>query len=324
MDVLTVNGLVKKLSPAFSLGPVSFGVPKGRRLAVTGETGSGKSTLLRIIGGLIQPDSGNAIFEGKRLLGPDEQLLPGHPAVAYLSQDHELRNNYRMEELLEAANKISEADAAALYRLCRIDHLMARKNYQLSGGEKQRLALARLLIGSPRLLLLDEPFSNLDPIHKRLLNEVIDEISTRLGITCILTSHDPVDTLSWADELIVLRSGTIIQQGDPALIYHQPVNEYAGALFGTYNLLDAEQAKQLGIAIPAGKKLFLRPRQIRISGDGKLKGQVTKAVFKGNLHELSVKTGDTTLYLLVTNDLPETGSTVFLTLDTTSLCLLQD
>lgn len=324
MDVLTVNGLVKELSPAFSLGPVSIVVPKGRRLAVTGETGSGKSTLLKIIGGLIQPDSGSAIFEGKRLLGPDEQLLPGHPAVAYLSQDHELRNNYRMEELLEAANKIPEADAAALYRLCRIDHLMARKNYQLSGGEKQRLALARLLIGSPRLLLLDEPFSNLDPIHKRLLTEVIGEISARLAITCILTSHDPVDTLSWADELVVLRGGKIIQQGDPAAVYHQPINEYVGALFGTYNLLNAKEATQLGIVIPEGKKLFLRPSQIRLSGDGKLKGQVTKSVFKGNLYELSVRVGETTLYLLVTNDLAPIGATVSLTIDTSFLCLLED
>lgn len=323
MDLLTVDSLVKKLSPAFSLGPVNFRVPKGHRFAVTGETGSGKSTLLKIIGGLVQPDSGSAVFEGKRLPGPDEQLLPGHPAVAYLSQDHELRNNYRMEELLEAANKIPEADAAALYRLCRIDHLMTRKNYQLSGGEKQRMALARLLTGSPRLLLLDEPFSNLDPIHKQLLNDVIDDISMRLGITCILTSHDPADTLSWAEELIVLRGGKIVQQGEPAVIYHQPLNEYVGALFGTYNLLDAVQAKQLGIAIPAGKKLFVRPRRIRISEDGGLKGEVTKCVFKGNLYQLTLKTGDITLHALVTSNPAAPGSVVGFSVDSTSPCLLE-
>ena len=117
-----------------------------------------------------------------------------------------------MEELLEYANKLPATEAASLYKLCRIDHLLKRKNDQLSGGEKQRIALARLLVGSPKLLLLDEPFSNLDLIHKNILKSVIEDIGERMKLTCMLTSHDPMDTLSWADEIIVRKDGQIIQQ----------------------------------------------------------------------------------------------------------------
>jgi ABC-type sugar transport system ATPase subunit len=207
MQFLQVSSIRKQLSPSFTLGSIQFSQPQGKKISITGETGSGKSSLLRIIAGLLQPDAGNVFFEGSRVPGPDEKLLPGHPDIAYLSQDHELRNNYRMGELLEYANKIPADQALALYRLCRIDHLLQRKNDQLSGGEKQRVALARLLVGSPKLLLLDEPFSNLDLIHKNILKGVIGDIAERLQITCMLTSHDPTDTLSWADEILVMRHG---------------------------------------------------------------------------------------------------------------------
>src|SRR6202012_4844162 len=111
------------------------------------------------------------------------------------------------EEILSYSNDLSGEAAAGLYALGRIDHLLGRRTDQLSGGERQRIALTRLLVKPPRLLLLDESFSNLDPLHKRILKNVITDISERLGITCILVSHDPRDLLSWAEEILVLREG---------------------------------------------------------------------------------------------------------------------
>jgi iron(III) transport system ATP-binding protein len=265
MAFLEVIRLTKKYEEKEVVSSLNFNLPQYQKLAITGETGSGKSSLMKMIAGLLQPDQGNVFFEGNRVIGPLEQLLPGHPGIAYLSQDSELRNNYRVEELLEYANKLPVTESEQLFRLCRIDHLLKRKNNEISGGEKQRIALTRLLIGSPKLLLLDEPFSNLDLIHKKILKEVLGQISSTLGITCIITSHDPMDTLSWADEIKVLQKGKIIQQDTPEKIYRYPVTEYVAGLFGAYNLFGPEEA-----AWPGGKQLhwlgddqwLCRPEQI--------------------------------------------------------------
>jgi iron(III) transport system ATP-binding protein len=163
-------------------GRISFTQQKARKLAIAGETGSGKSTLLKMIAGLAQPAEGEIRFRGERVLGPQERLVPGQPGIAYLSQHFELWNNYRVEEILSYANDLSVEAAAALYAICRIDHLLARRTDQLSGGERQRIALARLLVRPPRLLLLDEPFSNLDHIHKSLLKTVIRDIGLARSI----------------------------------------------------------------------------------------------------------------------------------------------
>ncbi|HTD92176.1 MAG TPA: ATP-binding cassette domain-containing protein, partial [Chitinophagaceae bacterium] len=145
---------------------------------------------------------------------------------------------------------------------------LQRRTDELSGGEKQRVAIARLLTGAPRLLLLDEPYSNLDMGHKNILKEVIRDISLRLSISCILVSHDPLDTLPWADSFIVLRAGKILQQGTPTVIYKQPSDIYTAALFGKYNLLSSPVAATL-LGLPAAEKartelLMLRPEDIHI------------------------------------------------------------
>jgi ABC-type sugar transport system ATPase subunit len=242
MDFLQVSGISKQQGGMDVLHDIHFIQQRFQKIAIAGETGSGKSTLLKIIAGLEQPASGRVLFEGKKVIGPLDQLIPGHPGIAYLSQHFELRNNYRVEELLEYANRLSETEAQELFVVCRISHLLKRKVEQLSGGEKQRIALARLLVGSPKLLLLDEPFSNLDPGHKRMLKSVLTDIGERLQITWILTSHDPMDTLSWADEILVMQNGQLIQTGSPLEIYHNPANEYIAGLLGSYNFFDAAEA----------------------------------------------------------------------------------
>jgi ABC-type sulfate/molybdate transport systems ATPase subunit len=125
--------------------------------------------------------------------------------------------------LLWFGNKLSTGDAASLFEICQVDHLIKHRTDQLSGGEKQRIALCMLLIKSPKLLVLDEPFSNLDPIHTDTLKAVLEDITQRLQVTVMLTSHAPDDTLSWADEIIVMKEGRIIQKGAPEIIYHQPL-----------------------------------------------------------------------------------------------------
>ena len=213
-NLLTVSGIQKMgNNGCFVLNDISFRQEAGKRIAIAGETGSGKTTLLKIIAGLTQSDEGDVFFKGIRVKGPLEQLLPGHPKIAYLSQQHELRNHYRVNELREMSSKMDEKKSLEIYKLCQVEPLLGRKTSDLSGGERQRIALANLLVSSPELLLLDEPFSNLDPIHKQTLKEVLEVGAQQLGMTIILTSHEPADTLSWADEIIVLQRGKITERG---------------------------------------------------------------------------------------------------------------
>jgi len=232
MSFLEVEAIHKRQGEQIVLADISFSQQPAERIAIMGESGGGKSTLLKIIGGLTQADSGSVRFEDKPVSGPLEKLMPGQPGIAYLSQHFELWNNYRVEELLFYNPQIPEQQVLQLAKLCRIDHLLQRKNGQFSGGERQRIALARLLVTAPRLMLLDEPYSNLDLINRNLLKTVINDAGKQLGITFILASHDPQDALPWADRLIIMRNGRFIREDKPEDIIARPQDPYVEELLG--------------------------------------------------------------------------------------------
>ena len=292
MSYLEVKGISKQENGIPVLSGIWFEMPEGYKIALAGETGSGKSTLLKTIGGLSQPDQGEVLMEGVRVEGPLEKLIPGHPRIAYLSQHFELRNNYRVEEILEIANKTDPGKAARIFEVCQIDHLLKRKTDKLSGGERQRIAMARALVTNPRLLLLDEPFSNLDTIHKNQMKLVVQDIWEHLGVSCVLVSHDPVDTLSWADEILVLRNGKVVQSGPPTQVYRRPADEYVAGLFGKYNLVDPA-IFGLPSVTPADNQpqLFLRPDDLLVqrSAEAGIIATVKQVAFQGPYYELELE-----------------------------------
>jgi len=297
MNLLKVSDISRKAGGLPILKDINFTLTAFERLAVAGETGSGKSTLLKIIAGLEQADSGEVRFEEKRVEGPLEKLVPGHPGIAYLSQHFELPRFLRVEQVLTYANVLTDDAAARLYDVCKISHLLQRRTDQLSGGERQRIAMARLLIASPRLLLLDEPYSNLDMIHKATLKSVIEGISEQLKITCVLVSHDPSDTLSWADQIIVMRSGEVLQQGPPEQIYHQPDDPYIAGLFGRYSLLQVKDLKcfdslsHIDASVLGDRALFVRPERFQLvdeGAEGAVQVSVKKVAFSVGFYELDL------------------------------------
>jgi ABC-type sugar transport system ATPase subunit len=301
MSLLNVSGISKKQGEEYLLKNINFIQEPSQRIAIAGSTGSGKTTLLKIIAGLIQPDDGEVLFEGIRVKGPVEKLLPGHSQIAYLSQHFELRNNYRVEEVLQMANKLSNADAELVCRVCRIDHLLNRWTDELSGGERQRISFAKALVTSPKLLLLDEPFSNLDAIHRGVLKSVITDIEEKLNTTCILVSHDPVDLLSWADEIIIINEGKIIQRGTPEEVYHFPVNEYAAALFGKYTVVSSELI-QLFPSLENDNRRFIRPGAFKISfNENGIKAEIQSLNFMGNFYEIEVNASGCKLIVISDN-----------------------
>ena len=300
MSLLEVSGISLQEHGNLVLHDISFTQQEYQKIAIAGETGSGKSTLLQTIAGLVQPGAGKVLFENKRVKGPQEVLVPGHEGIVYLSQQFELPQYLRVEQVLRYANTLSDEDADQLFTLCRIDHLMHRRTDHLSGGERQRIAMARLLLSSPRLFLLDEPFSNLDTGHKTILKTIIRDVGNQLGISWMLISHDPLDTLSCADEILVMQAGKLIHKGTPRQIYQQPVNEYAAALFGAYNILPAKLAPTFSEMFEIkfkSKKLLIRPESFKIvpKASNALSGNITKVVYYGSYSELEVAVAKTTI-----------------------------
>lgn len=297
--------------------PLSFELQAGSNIAIAGETGAGKSTLLQIIAGLEQASGGLVLFEDKKVKGPMEQMMAGHAGIAYLSQHYELKHRYRVEELLDMANTMTDEEANAIYEVCHISHLLKRKTDELSGGEKQRAALARLLITRPRLLLLDEPFSNMDLVHKAQLKAVLAAISSRLHISCMLSSHDPADYLGWAQQVFIMKDGGIVQQGTPQQVYYEPASVYAGAITGNYNLLPAQVLKGFpAYAEEAAGGAFIRPEQLSLTADSAkgAKGLITKVSFYGTFYELQATVGGMSLTIRALHSTATAGDEVYVAL----------
>lgn len=321
MPLLTVRNVSKKGPGEFHLKDISFTQEHQERIGIAGETGAGKSTLLKLVAGLLEPDEGVLLFGNEKILGPADQLVPGHPRIAYLWQHFELQKSLRVEQVLAYSNKLSSRTALNLYKVCQIDHLLDRRTDELSGGEKQRVAICRLLISTPGLLLLDEPYAHLDMAHKQTLKDVIRDIGGKLKITCILVSHDPMDTLSWAEKMMVMRDGRIVQTGTPEEVYNRPVDLYTGALFGKYNIISRAHGKAFSRLAPVRKMLnaghkniFVRPEQFRLvrKGDASLKGKVLEVRFYGTFREVDVLVSKQ--LLTVRTSLPDIakGQTVYL------------
>ncbi|WP_242929317.1 ABC transporter ATP-binding protein [Pontibacter vulgaris] len=328
MNLLEVSGIRVEENNTVVLQDINFSQKEFQKIAIAGETGSGKSTLLQTIAGLVEPVAGKVVFDNETVIGPAEKLVPGHPGISYLSQHFELPPFLRVEQILKYANTLPTGEAEKLYELCHINHLMLRKTNQLSGGEKQRIALARLLLSQPRLLLLDEPFSNLDMVHKSTLKTVIQAIGEELDITCILISHDPLDTLSWADEIMVMKDGQIIQKGNPEQIYRKPVNTYAAGLFGNYNLIPASKANTLAVLPgikPDSKAILIRPESFKLTADTKntLTGLVQKVKFYGSYHELEVLVSDVTVSIKTGAFSPAESDIINFTVSAADICYLE-
>lgn len=262
--LLTVSNISFEIDGQAILKKINFTLHAGQRIAIAGETGSGKSSLLKIMAGLEQPTTGEVKLNNIPVRGPNDTLVPGHARIAYLSQHFVLQKFLRVEQILEYANRLSKTAAHNVFSVCRINHLMHHKTHELSGGEMQRIAIAHLLIQQPMILLLDEPYSHLDIPLKNILKQVVNEIGEKLKISCLLVSHDPTDILPWADEIIILKKGQVVQRGSSNNIYTNPVSEYVAGLLGTYTLIDGSWIKRLGIKTK-NKQIFVRPEDFEVA-----------------------------------------------------------
>ena len=287
---------------------ISLTIKPQKITAIIGESGSGKSTLLRLLYGLLSPDEGRVQFKGERIWGPEEKPIPGHDAMKMVTQDTEGLNVYakvwdNIAVLMPNTDvNAKEERTTQVLKQLNILHLADKQAFFLSGGEKQRVAIARALITRPEVLLLDEPFNQVDTSFREGLQQDIRQVVQETGLTVIMVSHDPAEVLSMADELIVLKEGEIIESGHPKTLYQNPQNLYTAKLLTNCNVLSNEDARHCGINSSADN-IVIYPEWAAPTNSWTRKDFTVKQVlFKGSYEDLLIEKGHITLRLL--NDQP--------------------
>ena len=264
---------------------VSFSVPKGQNIAVIGESGCGKSTLLKLIYGLYDLDAGTISYDGKPILGPKYNLIPGADFIKYLAQDFDLMPYITVEEnvgkfLSNIYKDKKQARVQELLEMVEMTEYAQVKAKYLSGGQQQRVALARVLALEPEILLLDEPFSQIDSFRKNALRRNLFQYLKEKQITCIIATHDSTDALSFSDQTIVMQNGKVIAQNSPKELFQNPSNPYIASLFGEVNVLQLSQLAS--VAAGADQTVLLYPHQLKVIADGVLEVEVRQSYFKGS------------------------------------------
>jgi ABC-type Fe3+/spermidine/putrescine transport system ATPase subunit len=279
---------IKNISFSYTETPViknvTFSIEKGQNIAIIGESGCGKSTLLKLIYGLYDLDEGAIFYNGESVLGPKHNLIPGMPYMKYLAQDFDLSPYETVAEnvgkfLSNGFANMKKLRIQELLEMVEMDKFSNVKAKFLSGGQQQRIALVRVLALEPEVILLDEPFSQIDAFRKNALRRNLFRYLKQKGITCIIATHDSTDALSFADEAIVMRNGEVVIKDDPTKIYEDPKTKYVASLFGEVN----EIATHLLVPYEdETHKTLVYPHQFKMVAQSNLPVKIRRTYFRGN------------------------------------------
>lgn len=229
--MLRLQNITKTYQEKVVVNSVSLEVNTGEIVVIVGESGSGKTTLLNIISGNTRPDSGSLQLDNQEVDLYFNRLLRDFPTIKLVPQDYRLKPDYTVAENIDLAltkfkNEYRTKRVQDLVDLCGISEIKDKKPREISGGEKQRTAIARAIADEPLVLLLDEPFSNLDSINRTQLRSKIIEIIKQEGIGCILVTHDLLDAFLVADRIGIMQKGHLLLVDSPQNIFQQTKNQY--------------------------------------------------------------------------------------------------
>lgn len=299
--LLEINQLYFSHSPEKNLFKnFNLKVDEGKIIALAGESGCGKSTLLNLIYGLLEWEKGEILFERKSILGPKKNLVPGEDEMKLVAQNYDLMpystvaenvgkfiSNINLEEKKERVNELLQVVGLE-------DYADILPKY-LSGGQQQRVSIARALSEMPKLLLLDEPFSNLDFSRKIELRERLFNYVQEKNISLIISTHEIQEVMPWLDQIIVLQEGRLIQNDNPQETYKNPYNQYVASLFGEVNVFSEEEQNTFNLA-----KKFYYPNEILISENGE-KAEVLESRFAGSYYWNKISLGGKNLIVYTSN-----------------------
>ncbi|MFG0397990.1 ABC transporter ATP-binding protein [Pseudomonas sp. zjy_11] len=325
MNFVSVQKLQKSYAGSPVFESIDCHIERGEFVTLLGPSGCGKSTLLRCIAGLTPVDSGQILLDGQDIV----PLSPQKRGIGMVFQSYALFPNMTVEQNVAFGLRMQKvkADESQLrvhevLALVELGKFAGRYPHQLSGGQCQRVALARSLVTRPRLLLLDEPLSALDARIRKHLREQIRAIQRELGLTTIFVTHDQEEALTMSDRIFLMNQGRIVQSGDAETLYTAPVDLFAAGFIGNYNLLDADSASRL-LQRPVASRLAIRPESITLGEHGELDAEVRSHSLLGNVIRYRVRVREVELVVDVLNrspaDLHADGKRVSVSIDPTAL-----
>ncbi len=279
---------------------VDLAIEKGKIVCVVGESGSGKTTLTRLVAGLETQDHG-VIKLNDKIVASDKVFIPPEDRkIGMVFQDYALFPHltvYKNVAYGIADSQDKEVRVAEVLKLVGLEGYANRFPHQLSGGQQQRVALARALAPKPQLLILDEPFSNLDVALKLQLRNEIFDIIKRTNVTAIFVTHDTQDAVAISDEIVVLKKGKIIQQGSSEVLYKSPVDLYVASFFGTVFRLQDDDLEIFGLASETEKHYAVRLKDLQVNTNCTYSTEVfvEKSLFFGEYYLNTVKLSNDTV-----------------------------
>ncbi|MFD1911033.1 ABC transporter ATP-binding protein [Halodurantibacterium flavum] len=294
---LTLDDLTLRYGRTVAVDRLNFGLKAGELVALLGPSGCGKTTTMRAIAGLMKPAGGRIVLDGRDIT----HVAPNRRGVGLVFQSYALFPHLTVYENVAFGLRLARVPAADLKR--RVEAALAsvglaafagRQPRELSGGQQQRVALARSIVVEPKLLLLDEPLSNLDARLRLEMRSELSRLQRDLGITMVYVTHDQAEALALADRIIVMRDGLIEQTGTPEEIYERPVSAFVARFIGfenTFELTDGKLAGRLdpGFAAGGAAALAWRPQAV-VLGTGPHRGRVIGASYLGQMVEYLLAT----------------------------------
>ncbi|WP_374712657.1 ABC transporter ATP-binding protein [Symbiobacterium terraclitae] len=295
---------------------VSLDFPAGAFVTLLGPSGCGKTTVLRMIAGLETPTSGEIYLDDR----PITAVPPNKRETAMVFQNYALFPHLTVFENVAYGLRLRKVPEAELRRavaekleMMGLGSMADRQPNQLSGGQQQRVALARALVMSPKILLFDEPLSNLDAKLRIQVREDIRQLQRRLGVTTVYVTHDQEEAMAVSDYVVIMNAGRVEQAGPPEEIYYEPSSSFVADFIGGVNLIPARMSgpaeavlldravpvrNPFGAAVGQEVKLALRPEEVRL-GEGPFAGTVERAIFLGRLTEYVIRVGGERLVAVV-------------------------
>lgn len=337
MSYIELINIIKKFNNKPVLKDINLDIKEGEFISILGKSGCGKSTTLQLIAGLIQPDSGDILLDDKSIL----DVTTDKRDVVIVFQDYRLFPHMTVYENVEFGLKIKKVDKKTrrqkveeLLMLVKLDGFENKFPHQLSGGQNQRVAIARSLAVNPKVLLLDEPFSNLDVNLRSDMREFVLDLQKKLKTTMVLVTHDKEEALLMSDRIGVMIDGEIKQYDTPKMLYERPVSKEVANIFGERNYIKGSLDKgkflsdivELNLDLDTDESIesveIMIPVENIVIGDeadnkGSVynKGRIIKKRYAGGKTYYSVKVEDILFKVNSSEDIYTEGDEVYLYID---------